>query len=56
MKTEKAVANALQYLDTVSGGTIVITGYFPPDLYDLVTGGTQGTGDTPFLPDITITD
>ena len=37
-------------------GTIVITGYFPPDRYDLVTGGTQGTGDTPFLPDITITD
>ena len=37
-------------------GTIVITGYFPPDRYDLVTGGTQGTGETPFLPDITITD
>ena len=37
-------------------GTIVITGYFPPDRYDLVTGGIQGTGDTPFLPDITITD
>lgn len=41
---------------TARVGTIVITGYFPPDRYDLVTGGIQGTGDTPFLPDITITD
>lgn len=41
---------------TARVGSIVITGYFPPDRYDLVTGGTQGTGETPFLPDITITD
>ena len=37
-------------------GTIVITGYFPPDRFDLVTGGQQGTGPIPFLPDISITD
>ena len=43
-------------LSTSRVGTIVISGYFPPDRYDLATGGTQGTGDTPFLPDITITD
>lgn len=37
-------------------GTIVITGYFPPDRFDLVTGGRQGTGQAAFLPDISITD
>ena len=37
-------------------GTIVITGYFPPDRFDLVTGGQQGTGPTAFLPDISITE
>lgn len=37
-------------------GTLVITGYFPPDRYDLVNGGQQGTGQTAFLPDISITD
>lgn len=37
-------------------GTLVITGYFPPDRFDLVTGGQQGTGPIPFLPDISITD
>ena len=41
---------------TARVGTIVITGYFPPDRYDLVTGGQQGTGPTAFLPDISITD
>ena len=41
---------------TARVGTIVITGYFPPDRFDLVTGGQQGTGPTPFLPDISITD
>lgn len=37
-------------------GTLVITGYFPPDRFDLETGGRQGTGQTAFLPDISITD
>ena len=37
-------------------GTLVITGYFPPDRFDLETGGRQGTGLTAFLPDISITD
>lgn len=41
---------------TVRVGTLVITGYFPPDRYDLVTGGQQGTGPAAFLPDISITD
>ena len=41
---------------TARGGTLVITGYFPPDRFDLVTGGQQGTGPIPFLPDISITD
>ena len=41
---------------TARVGTLVITGYFPPDLYDLETGGRQGTGPTAFLPDISITD
>lgn len=37
-------------------GTLVITGWLPPDYYDLATGGRQGTGQTAFLPDISITD
>lgn len=41
---------------TARVGTLVITGYFPPDRFDLVTGGRQGTGLTAFLPDISITD
>ena len=41
---------------TARVGTLVITGYFPPDRYDLLTGGQQGTGPIPFLPDISITD
>lgn len=34
-------------------GTVIITGSFPPELYDLETGGTQGTG-TPLIPSITL--
>ncbi len=34
-------------------GTLVITGWLPPESYSLSTGGTQGTGSA-FLPDITI--
>ena len=41
---------------TARVGTIVITGWLPPDRYDIVTGGSQGTGDVPFLPDIKITE
>ena len=41
---------------TARVGTIIITGYFPPDRFDLLTGGRQGTGPTAFLPDITITE
>ena len=37
-------------------GTVVITGWMPPDRYDLDTGGRQGTGPVAFLPDIKITD
>ena len=43
-------------VSTARVGTLVITGYFPPDRFDLVTGGQQGTGQTAFLPDISITD
>lgn len=34
-------------------GTIIVTGSFPPELYDLATGGTQGTGPA-LIPDITL--
>lgn len=34
-------------------GTLIITGSFPPELYDLETGGSQGTGPA-FIPDITL--
>ena len=33
-------------------GTFVITGFLPPERYDLEAGGSQGTGPTPFLPDV----
>lgn len=36
--------------------TVVISGYFPPDMYNLQAGGSQGTGHAPFIPDITITE
>jgi hypothetical protein len=35
-------------------GTIVITGWMPPESYDFSKGGAQGTGTTGFLPDIAI--
>ena len=34
-------------------GTVIITGSFPPELYNLATGGSQGTG-TPLVPSITL--
>lgn len=34
-------------------GTVIITGSFPPELYNLETGGSQGTG-TALVPSITI--
>ena len=37
-------------------GTLVITGWLPPDRFDVVSGGQQGTGSTAFFPDISITD
>lgn len=37
-------------------GSIVISGWLPPDRYSLATGGSQGTGPDTFLPDISITD
>ena len=37
-------------------GSLVITGWLAPDRYNLATGGTQGTGPSAFLPDISITD
>lgn len=60
-----------ELLGTISGGTeatfaadlsgrrvatLVVTGYLPPEAYDLSAGGTQGTGDAPFMPEIDITD
>ena len=37
-------------------GTVVVTGWLPPDRYDIAAGGRQGTGPEAFLPDISITD
>lgn len=35
-------------------GSLVITGFLPPECYDLETGGGQGTGSIPFLPDVSL--
>ena len=35
-------------------GTLVITGFLPPERYDLEAGGTQGTGQSPFLPSVSL--
>ena len=35
-------------------GTFVITGWMPPESFDLLVGGCQGTGEDAFIPDISI--
>lgn len=37
-------------------GSIVISGWMPPDRFDTAAGGRQGTGAVSFFPDISITD